>query len=380
MDMYQLQTRNADYMLRALRYMERFTGEDIGMLPQFIKLGDRFHSQISRRFEMGKLDQAEVEELQMYLVTRVASNVLTRIHCDCLTPWAEVRNLLKSYYCGGRLSVEEDTVALFACHRRTGQRDGDFAEQLWAKFDRLREKISESSNSLEEAAQKLQYLTPLLKVHLINEISDKNGVNPNWTFDQTAKGLWERDGLEYEKRSETHSREPESWVRVDRRSYRSGYKKATRREVRQSSPRRPTPRRDVRERGRPDFRRCFECKETGHLAAQCNRAKCFDCGKRGHFARNCPQRNRYPQYEPMEVNAARIRHEEARKQKIRRRRDAVREIHSYRPAGESDTETDESSGYSLYYSSDSGRKRNRKPTPWTEGSPTGADVVRGKSQ
>nr|XP_014276837.1 branchpoint-bridging protein-like [Halyomorpha halys] len=61
--------------------------------------------------------------------------------------------------------------------------------------------------------------------------------------------------------------------------------------------------------GRREDRRCHSCGRTGHLVAQCPRAKCYECGNEGHMARNCPyifRRRNMNQGEPMEVNAQRV--------------------------------------------------------------------------
>lgn len=385
LEVCRLQATTAEYMMRQVKYIERFNGVEAGTLHNFIKLADRFANQIDRRVTTGRLDPHEAEELHICLVNRVTGAVLNRLHCDCLTPWPVVKEKLKGYYGGGKWSVEEDTVALFSMHRRPGQGDGDFAEELWRKFDSLREKVAEVG-SLEETNSRLQYLTPLLKVHLCNEVQDKGFIQKGWSFEEASKSVWEHAEREKERKRYERERQP-SWVKVESRPHRtSGDRPRYTREHRgqlRSAPIRRT------ERGQrsSEKRRCYECREVGHLAFQCTRKMeskvCFECGRKGHFARDCQNRKRTQYQEPMEINAASMRHEEARKRKIERRREAVRRNFTTRPAGDSDDDSyDEGSGYSLGSRSVASRTSTcySRVAPWSKGGPTGAEVVKGEGK
>ena len=50
--------------------------------------------------------------------------------------------------------------------------------------------------------------------------------------------------------------------------------------------------RQVINKARAQYRRCFNCGKMGHISADCTRPAgnkaCYNCGKEGHIAKDCP--------------------------------------------------------------------------------------------
>ena len=185
--------------------------------------------------------------------------------------------------------MEEDTLALLRLTRRSNQSEGQFAEELWEKWEKLTLKMAENL-SPEEVQARVRLLEPLLKLVLRTEEDDKP-LPETCRFVEMAQITWEKE--ERKKERQRSSVPQRDWVKVEpRREERPRRTEAwdteRRTRAKRVQERRQAP---VRRYTREDRKnvRCFRCDRTGHMAFQCPTTRCFECGEQGHQARRFSQ-------------------------------------------------------------------------------------------
>lgn len=303
-----IQTNTAIYLKSMIAELDRFNG-DVGELHHFLKRGDQITAIIDRRLMAGTVDAVDAVEIKASLVGRVKRTILNDIQADEFTPWNDIKKKLKRVYGGGRWSPEEDMYSLLTLRKGYQQSDGQFAEEMILRYNRISDKLSEQYER-SEATARITFLATILKVQLEKNLKNRNPLPADCSFIQAAQEVMDRGAREEEERYRCRSEE--AWVRVERRRR----EERPRAQARNREPERRDPGRTQDRRfNRADYKResgvtrqrerkCYECGRTGHLAAQCSKAKCFECGRRGHLARECPWMYRRGRDEPerMEVN------------------------------------------------------------------------------
>lgn len=297
--------------------LEKFTGET-GELNHFIKGSDRIMAKIKKKMEEDLLTPGDAEELSAVLVCRVKRKILNQIQADEGTPWEVVKARLKKEFGRGRWTPEEDIFYMFRETKKNRQTNGQYAEVLLDKYNKITEKMRETATVVEVEAR-MAFLSTILKVQLARETGRKENFPSDRTFLECANEMADMSAREEETRG---GEEEFGWKRVSyKRSEPKTWRIRTReREIRDVRP--PTPRREVRsirrgerdqtgrrfDRNGVERRKCFECGRTGHLAAACDRIRCFECRSTGHVARDCPFiYRRKDRGEPMEIGHIRRR-------------------------------------------------------------------------
>lgn len=296
---------------KAVSDLERFTGE-MGELNHFIKGGDRLMNRIEVKIAENLIDPGDASSIKADLICRIKRSVLNLIQADEETPWIIVKERLKKAYGGGRWTPEEDIFQMFRERRQPRQTSGQYAGVMLTRYNKITEKMRETTNAAEVEA-KMAFLSTILKVQLARETGKREGLPRERSFVECAQEMIDASARDEDARMELD--EP-GWNRVTykrprvtqagwrrRKDYDYGSKERVETEGRRQDQRKS------RSAGRREERRCHGCGKVGHLVAQCPRTKCFECGTEGHVARQCPymyQRRETRRDEPMEVNAQKI--------------------------------------------------------------------------
>lgn len=305
-----LRKANAQDMRREITDLEKFNG-DIGELNHFLKGGDGIMNTIQSQAGADLLEEADAKRLRVALARRVRRSVLNLIQADEDTPWNVIKERLKKAYGGGRWTPEEDMLQMFRETKRPNQSNGHYAAGLLAKLNNINDKLREI---METSAVEtwMIFMTTVLKVQLAKDTGKKDGLPRDKSFAECAQEMVDASARDEEARE---GFEP-GWSRVTYKRVEPGRSRGRQeygkrleaefgRRERTATEKKPFV---DRRGGRREERKCFECGKTGHLQAQCPRARCFECNTEGHKARQCPyiRRRNHDRGEPMEVNAQRM--------------------------------------------------------------------------
>lgn len=280
MDLLKVSTQNSAFIHEVIGQLEPFTGV-IGDLEHFLKGGDQIMGLIKSRKENDTLIESDVVLLEASLVSRISRRVLNAIQGDTSLAWDTLKVKLKKLYGGGRWSPEEDTFYLFKERRKSGTSEGEFAEKLLVLHNRLVEKSVETYGQA-EGAQRMEFIRGILKVQLNHYIDVPGSLPRDKDFLSCAHELIDAR----ERKQSRFQNTEEQWTEV--KSPRKKYRTPGHRSGERFSDKRY--KREPDERRKKHERRCYECNQLGHLAAQCNFTKCYECGRQGHYARECPKR------------------------------------------------------------------------------------------
>ncbi|KAL1130332.1 hypothetical protein AAG570_013270 [Ranatra chinensis] len=277
-----------------------FEGEP-GMLIDFLERGTCIMNQVTG----SGLDEGSARTVRQMLIGRISVVVRRELGINVAGQWDEVVKRLKEVYDGAQKFYQRQVVSLILTGRNKGESPGAYAQSMEAQVRVLCDRILETEEDKLKAQHAIELVKSLIVERIKREMPERikkalKPVGAPLRLDEAIDVIREEDEDFMESR-----KVEEGWTRV---SHQRQKKETPRREYRE------TPRREYKEKGeyrpqtnRPKWKRKpdnrpRESRDHQHLDGR----RCYQCRERGHIARFCPYirgssgfRNRP---EPMEVN------------------------------------------------------------------------------
>ncbi|KAL1129673.1 hypothetical protein AAG570_012618 [Ranatra chinensis] len=346
-------------MMQAINVPE-LEGES-GMLTDFLERGTCIMSQVTG----SGLDEGSTRAVRQMLIGRISVVVRRELGINVTEQWDAVVKRLKEGYGGVRKSYQRQVVSLILTGRSKGESPGAYAQSMEAQVRVLCDRILETEEDKVKAQHAIELVKSLIVERIKREMPDriKKVLKPTGTplrLDEAIDVIREEDEEFLESR-----KAEEGWTRVP---YRYQKREPQRREYRET-PRREykkTPRREHRERG--EYRPQTNRQKWGQKPENRFREsrdptddrRCYQCRERGHIARFCPYIRRSTGFrnrpEPIEVNFGDL----VRQYDDRRRR----YVWTGQEQSGSSTEEEEGRGASSGGESSSGREKKKKKTTY----------------
>ncbi|KAL1140108.1 hypothetical protein AAG570_000040 [Ranatra chinensis] len=259
-------------MLHALNIPE-FDGEN-AMPSDFIKQGGCLMAQI----EGWGLDETSKLAIRQMLVGRVSVAVRRELGVSMSVDWNEFTRKLKEGYGGARKPYQKQVVSLLRTNRQKGESSTSFAQSIEARTQVISERIMESEEDWDKAQVTIEVVKSLVVEHVRREMPErvrttlKNPSKP-LRLDEVVDIIKEEDeDFKDERRNE------KGWTRVSKHPPRRQEYRPQReyRLVLSTNNKKWTPREDKPSNGNRryeqdgrDSRRCYQCRERGHIARFC---------------------------------------------------------------------------------------------------------------
>ncbi|KAL1131424.1 hypothetical protein AAG570_011041 [Ranatra chinensis] len=260
--------------------MQAINVPESGMLTDFLGRGTCIMNQVTG----SGLDEGSTRAVRQMLIGRISVVVSRELGISVTEQWDAVVKRLKEGYGGARKSYQRQVVSLILTGRSKGESPGAYPQSMEAQVRVLCDKILQTEEDKIKAQHAIELAKSLIVERIKREMPDriKKALKPTGTplrLDEAIDVIREEDEEFLESR-----RVEEGWTKVPyryqrRETPRREYKEIPRREHRQRGEYRPQtnrpkwgqkPENRFRESRDPtDDRRCYQCRERGHIARFC---------------------------------------------------------------------------------------------------------------
>ncbi|KAL1131214.1 hypothetical protein AAG570_010832 [Ranatra chinensis] len=242
---------------------------------------------MSRQVAGSALEENLRVAIHQMITGKISVSIRRELGLNVNSSWDECVKKLKEGYGGARKSYQRQVVSLLNLGRGKGESPGAYAQMMEAQTRAICARVVESENDKTGAQYVIQLIKSLVLEKIKREVPDR--VKKSLKTTSTPLRLDEAVDIVREEDEEFREsrRTDEDWTKVTysrqkretpRREYRERgeYKPQVakprwqlREEYRPREEYLPRGGRDQSRRDRPDERRCYQCKQKGHIARFC---------------------------------------------------------------------------------------------------------------
>ncbi|KAL1132748.1 hypothetical protein AAG570_010700 [Ranatra chinensis] len=278
-----------------------FDGEP-NTLTDFLEQASVMYKQVTG----SGLEDNLTKAIQQMIIGKISISVRREVGLNMNSKWEDCVRRLKEGYGGARKPYQRQVVALLNTGRGKGESPSSYAQRMETHTRAICERVVEAETDQAGAQYAIKLIKSLVVEKIRQEMPDRvkkslKSTNTALRLDEAVDIIREEDDDFKENR-----RAEEEWTKVTHQRPR---REAPRREYRERGEYKPQvvkPRWQQREGYRPrEERKPREYRDQGRRDRVEDR-RCFQCKEKGHIARYCPYIRRSTGYrdrgEPMEVN------------------------------------------------------------------------------